>query len=69
MLQEIVKEVRQYQEKYGADICSDVTVENGIASYRFMPDDPTGYIMQINLETGERRNCGFGRGCFWTEWR
>lgn len=48
---------------------SDVTVQNQIATYMVEPGRDTGYIQEVHLPSGERRNCGLGSGCFFTDWR
>lgn len=42
--------------------------EGGFLFFTVMPEDITGYTVQINPETGKSRHCGNGAGCFWTEW-
>jgi len=27
------------------------------------------YDIEIDLETGQSRTCGYGPGCFWTDWQ
>ncbi len=48
---------------------TDVTVANQVASYTVDPGSDTGYVQEVLLPTMERRNCGLGRGCFWTDWQ
>lgn len=67
-LNSIKNTVKRYKECYGDKVCSEVTIEDGIASYEFMPYDVTGYTMQMDLVTGKTRHCGNGRGCYWTDW-
>ena len=67
MLSKIKKEIESIRSM-GAAV-TDLQVDGATASYTVSPGTDTGYIQEINIETGERRNCGLGRGCFWTEWR
>lgn len=60
-------EVQSLRAQYGHDICTDIVVDEDTASYTFMPNDPTGYTMEVYLPTGERRHCGLGAGCFWVD--
>ena len=67
-LEEVREVVANYKAAYGDEICTEVVVDEGIASYKFMPNDVTGYIMEVDLMTGKSRHCGNGTGCFWTDW-
>lgn len=33
------------------------------------PESQYGYTVEVDPFTGKSRHCGFGKGCFWTEWR
>lgn len=63
--QNVIDKLRQ---QYGQNICTDPVIDGDIMSYTIMPDDTSGYIREINLETGKSRHHGNGKGCFWTEW-
>lgn len=66
-----LKEVKQEAERlrdFGCTV-SDVSLHGSIASYTVDPGFEAGYIMEVHLPTGERRNYGLGKGCFWTDWR
>jgi hypothetical protein len=67
MLSKIKKEIEDIRSM-GATV-SDLQIDGVIASYVVSPGTDTGYIQEINIVTGECRNCGLGRGCFWTEWK
>lgn len=56
-------DVRRIEEKYPHFHPS------GVLEYAVAPESPNGYTVQVNPWTGESRHCGFGKGCFWTEWR
>lgn len=50
---------------------SEATVcweEDGYLWFSVMPEDVTGYVVQIDPETGKSRHCGTGQGCFGTDW-
>ena len=68
ILEDIKAEITRYRNKWGLDICTDVSIDGNIATYKVMPEDITGYTIQISLVDGRRRNCGNGKGCFWSEW-
>lgn len=61
-------EVNILRDKFGKDICTDPVFTDGVVSYMFMQGESSGYIVEIRPETGERRRCGFGVSCFWTDW-
>ena len=63
-----VNEEAERLRELGCEV-SDVTLSGSIASYTVDSMIDGGYIMEVNLYTGERRNCGLGEGCFWTDWR
>lgn len=67
-IKDIMKEIASLRREYGEDICTDVIRRGGIASYEFMPDDVTGYTVEIDLASGLRRTKGNGAACFWTAW-
>ena len=67
-IKDIEKDIKSLRDQYGNDICTDAMVHLNTVMYRVMPDDVTGYIMEVDLDTGKSRHKGNGVGCFWTEW-
>ena len=65
---DIVKAEVDHIRSLGGNV-TDVRVANQVASYTVDPGDDLGYVQQVDLVTMERRNCGLGRGCFWTDWQ
>lgn len=68
LIRKITKMINKLRNIYGQDICTDPIIDGDIIRYVFMPDDITGYKVEINYENMTTRHCGLGRGCFWTEW-
>lgn len=66
-LKQVQNEAERLRE-LGCEV-SDVTLHGSIASYTVDSRIDGGYTMEVNLCTEERRNCGLGEGCFWTDWR
>ena len=66
-LQKVVAEVESIRSMGGN--VTNVSVAKQIASYTVDPGCDTGYMQEVFLPTMERRNCGLGRGCFWTDWQ
>ena len=56
MLSKIKKEIEDIRSM-GATV-SDLQIDGVIASYVVSPGTDTGYIQEINIVTGECRNCG-----------
>ena len=67
-LGQVKSEVQSLRNRYGAEICTDVSVSEGIAYYVVMPGEELGYCQEYRLADGAERHCGNGLGCFWTEW-
>lgn len=65
-----MEKTREKISKMGWNISSSTECweEDGYLFFSVMPDDVTGYTVQINPETGESRHRGNSAGCFWTEW-
>ncbi|MEY8334990.1 hypothetical protein AALB53_18090 [Lachnospiraceae bacterium 47-T17] len=54
---------------YNTKVMSEVWEDGGLLYYRVGDqDDVTGYIAEVDPETGKHRTRGNGKGCFWTEW-
>ena len=68
VLAEWSRTIDSYRDQWGADICTPITVDRGVAHFTFDPDSASGYEMLIDLYTGQTSHKGFGQGCFWTDW-
>ena len=68
LLEKINARVEKLRAKWGYEICTDAVLNGDIIEYTFMPDDVTGYTVEIDCTTMKTRHHGNGKGCFWTEW-
>lgn len=53
------------------NLVSNISLDKttGVVSYSFDSESHSGYMVEVDLRTEESRTCGFGQGCFWTEWK
>lgn len=51
-----------------AELKTATVNECGNIEFTVYPDSPDGYTVEYDPETGLSRHCGFGAGCFWTDW-
>lgn len=71
----MTNEIRLFLQKAGYDtesmlergIYSNFRMENGNVLYDVCSGDITGYTEEVRPD-GSSRHCGFGQGCFWSDW-
>ena len=68
LMSKIKERIEKLRSMYGKDICTDPVINGDIIEYTFMPDDVTGYVVEIDTTTNMIRHKGLSKGCFWTEW-
>lgn len=58
-------EIEEFRKR-GMDVTDLVITKGGYGKYRVR--GTAGYLVEIDFVDRKWRHCGYGPGCFWTEW-
>lgn len=56
------------QESAEFKAAENFEMNGNILTYTVNADSVIGYTVEVDTETGNKRTCGNGEGCFWTDW-